>query len=96
MEKAGFEKGTPKMFIQDFDPSNPNAPSISPGGGYARGADLVSLAAPRLLLAGALLGMGAMALALALLAVLQPLAPIAVASVVALLVGVLLAANSRG
>lgn len=96
MEKAGFEKGAPKMFIQDFDPSNPNAPSISPRSGYERGPDLVSLAAPRLLLAGALLGMGAMALALSLFAVLEPLAPIAAASAVALLIGVLLAVNARG
>jgi len=96
MEKAGFEKGAPKMFIQDFDPSNPNAVSFSPRGGYARGADLVSLAAPRLLLAGALLGMGALALALSLFTVLAPLAPIAAASAVSLLVGGLLAVNARG
>lgn len=96
MEKAGFEKGAPKMFIQDFDPSNPNAPSISPRGGYQRGPDLISLAAPRLLLAGALLGMGALALALSLFTVLKPLAPIAAASAVALLTGLLLAVNARG
>lgn len=97
MEKAGFEKGTPKMFIADFDPSNPNAPMISPSSGAVdRGADPVAMAAPRLMLAGALLGMGAMALALTFSGVLSPLAPIAAASVIALVVGVLLAANARG
>jgi hypothetical protein len=97
MEKAGFEKGTPKMFIADFDPSNPDKPMISPGAAAVdRGADAVAMAAPRLMLAGALLGMGGLSLALALCAVLAPLAPIAAGSVIALIVGVLLAANARG
>jgi len=96
MEKAGFEKGTPKLFIADFDPSNPDAPMIQPGAsGAGVQADPVAMAAPRLVLGGVLLGAGALTLALALIGILQPLAPLAVGAGLALLVGALLAFATR-
>lgn len=96
MEKAGFEKGAPKIFIADFDPSNPDAPMIQPGGrGAVAQADPVAMAAPRLVLGGVLLGAGALTLALALIGILEPLAPLAVGAGLALLVGALLAFATR-
>lgn len=96
MEKAGYEKGAPKFFIEDFDPGNPNAPRVS---GAARGStvavDRVAQAAPRLILGGILLGMGSLALALGLTGILQPIAPIAGVSAAALITGLILAITGR-
>jgi len=55
----------------------------------------VAMAAPRLVLGGVLLGAGALTLALALIGILQPLAPLAVGAGLALLVGALLAFATR-
>ena len=92
MEKAGFEKGAPKMFIEDFDPSNPAA-TITPRGQVE--SDPVALAAPRLVLGGILLGMGGLALALSLVGMLKPLGIVAAAAAAALVIGGIMAANSR-
>ncbi|MBN2082600.1 hypothetical protein JW859_10405 [bacterium] len=92
MEKAGFEKGAPKMFIADFDPSNPAAATGARG---AIESDPVALAAPRLVLGGILLGMGGLALALSLIGMLQPLGIVAAASATALIIGGIMAANQR-
>jgi len=58
-EKAGYEKGTPKFFIEDFDPSGASPVRSS------EPADPVADAAPRLVVGGALLGAGVLAFALA-------------------------------
>lgn len=94
MEKAGFEKSAPKMFIPNFDPANPDAPMIKPATSGAA-ADPVAMAAPRLIFGGVLLGMGLLALALAIVGMLQPLGPVAAGSGLALLSGALLAASTR-
>jgi hypothetical protein len=94
-EKVGFEKSAPKFFIEDFDPSNPNAPAKQPGGSRsAPAASEVSLAAPRLIMGGILIGAGGMLLALALGHML-PSAPGMLYGVcgAALVGGVVLAAN---
>jgi hypothetical protein len=93
-EKAGFEKRAPKYFIEDFDPGAPGA-ALGVSSAVEQARDAVSLAAPRLVLGGALLGMGGMALALALTHILEPLGPVAAAATVALVVGVMLALNPR-
>jgi len=95
MEKAGFEKGAPKYFIGDFDPANPNAPALQLRG-TPQPVDLVSLAAPRLVLGGVLLGMGALSLALGLIGMLLPLGLVAAAAAIALAIGIILVLNARG
>jgi hypothetical protein len=93
-EKVGFEKSAPKFFIDDFDPSNPNAPATKPGNRNAPAVSEVSLAAPRLIMGGVLIGAGGMLLALALGHML-PSTPGVLYGIcgVALIGGVLLAAN---
>jgi len=95
MEKTGFEKSAPKFFIENFDPANPNAPALQVRGGQ-QAVDLVSLAAPRLVLGGVLLGMGALSLALGLIGMLLPLGPVAAAATIALAIGIILVLNARG
>lgn len=96
MEKAGFEKGTPKFFIEDFDPNSPGTSSPAATAQRSTGTlDLVAQAAPRLVLGGVLIGMGALAMALGLTGILQPLAPVAGASAAALAVGLVLAFTGR-
>jgi hypothetical protein len=94
MEKAGFEKHTPKYFIEDFDPGAPGA-ALGSTAAARQAQDPVSLAAPRLLLGGALLGMGALALVLALTTMLEPTGPVAAAATLVLVVGLLLGLNAR-
>jgi len=92
-EKVGFEKGTPKFFIEDFDPDNPNAPAASIRREVAA-VDLVSLAAPRLVLGGMLIGAGGVALGLSL-GHLLPGGAVLAGAIVAVFVGIALAALSR-
>ena len=94
MEKAGFEKGTTKYFIGDFDPANPNAPVLQLEGS-SQSVDLVARAAPRFVIGGVLLGMGSLALALGMIGMLLPFGLVATAAVVALVVGVILVFNAR-
>lgn len=95
-EKVGFEKNAPKFFIENFDPNNPNAPA--PGLAASRpAASEISLAAPRLILGGVLIGAGGMLLALALGHML-PSTPGVLFGVAgaALVGGIALAVNPRG
>ena len=92
-EKVGFEKSAPKFFIEDFDPSNPNASAASIKRETAA-VDLVSLAAPRLVLGGMLIGAGGMALGLSLGHML-PGGIVLAGEIVAVGVGIALAALSR-
>lgn len=96
-EKVGYEKHTTKYFIEDFDPANPNAPTIAPHGEPlmrpARGSAGGGTAAPRLLAGGVLIGAGGLGLALALLGSL-PMLPGAAAAGVAVLVGGVLAGTA--
>jgi hypothetical protein len=92
-EKVGYEKHTPKFFIEDFDPSNPNATAT----GIKRDTapvDLVSLAAPRLVLGGVLIGAGGMALGLSLGHML-PGGAVLAGAIVAVGAGIMLAVVSR-
>jgi hypothetical protein len=96
-EKVGFEKSAPKFFIEDFDPNNPNAPTVKPGSQRSAPVTEVSLAAPRLIMGGMLIGAGGLLLALAL-GNLLPASPgivygIAIAGLVG---GVLMTLNPRG
>ena len=74
MERVGFEKGTPKFFIEDFDPSgaqpmrSESAPSDT---------DLVAMAAPRLVIGGMLIGAGIVTAVVGLAGLLEPLALVA-------------------
>ena len=91
MEKVGFEKGTPKYFIRDFNPSDPAAQPMSRA---SADVDLVSIAAPRFVLGGMLIGAGGFALAMSLLRLL-PGAAVLVCAVLAVLVGMILLFNAR-
>ena len=98
MEKAGFEKGTPKYFIDDFDPQNPNAAAAAAPTGRAHGSvvpNAVAQAAPRLILGGVLMGMGSLACSLGILGLLEPGMVIAGVATVALVTGAMLAFTGR-
>jgi len=92
MEKAGFEKSAPKYFIENFDPA---APSSQPMSRSQADVDLVSIAAPRLILGGILIGAGAMAGALAIAIEALPLAPVGISALIAVAIGCTLALNAR-
>jgi len=101
-EKVGYEKHTTKYFIEDFDPSNPNAPTIAPHAAPALGnaaggaaANSGGASAPRLLLGGVLIGAGGLGVALALVGSL-PLMPGAAVAAVAVLGGAVLAGTAWG
>ena len=103
MEKVGFEKGAPKFFIEDFDPatgqtvSRPavtSAPSASPAASQSSTGTAAYPATA--VLAGILLGSGAVVLIAALLGVFTPLAVFAGAGGAALLAGGILAFSTRG
>jgi hypothetical protein len=97
-EKVGFERGAPKFFIADFDPSNPGAASIPPRGDPMRHAapqDTASQAAGRLILGGMLLGAGGLAALLALAHLLSPFGIVLGVSLAALVAGAILALNPQ-
>jgi hypothetical protein len=97
MEKAGFERGTPKYFIDDFDPGAEN-PMAQAATGPARrpvaAASETALAAPQLVLGGVLLGGGALSLVQGLTGLLAPMGLVVSAALVALAFGGLLAARA--
>jgi hypothetical protein len=85
-EKVGFERGTQKYFIEDFDPDGrEKSPDVA----------LVELAAPRLIVGGMCIGAGVLSVTLGLLHTL-PLTESLAGGLAALAGGIILAWLVRG